>query len=89
MLKKFILFTALIFSCTSLHAVAPITTNGNQVLIGGEPGSLAGNSFFWSNFQSLDPSINIQDRLARGNLYYNEDVVSWLKEDWNLSLIHI
>ena len=87
MLKQFILFTALIFSCTSLHAVAPITTNGNQVLIGGEPGSLAGNSFFWSNFQSLDPNISIQERLARGNLYYNENVVSWLKEDWNSTIV--
>ena len=46
----------------SAAEVAPITTQGNQVLIGGQEGSLAGNSFFWSNFG--------------GDAYYNAKVVS-------------
>jgi len=58
---------------SAAFAVPPITTQGNQVLIGGQPGSLAGNSFFWSNFG--------------GDAYYNQNVVSWLKEDWNATIV--
>ena len=54
-------------------AVAPITTQDNQVLIGGQQGSLAGNSFFWSNFG--------------GDAYYNANVVAWLKQDWKTTII--
>jgi len=44
--KKYLLFLSLLFSFTSpTSAVEPITTQGNQVLIGGETGNLAGNSF--------------------------------------------
>ena len=57
----------------SALAVAPITTEGNQVLIGGQTGSLAGNSFYWTNFN--------------GSVYYNRNVVSWLKEDWNTTIV--
>jgi len=66
-----------IFACLapriSIAEVAPITTQGNQVLIGGQEGSLAGNSFFWSNFG--------------GDAYYNANVVSWLKQDWNATIV--
>ena len=34
---------------------------------------MAGNSFFWSNFG--------------GDAYYNRNVVSWLKEDWNANIV--
>jgi len=70
-----VIYLALVLSFYSLnsHAVAPITTQGNQVLIGGEQGSLAGNSFYWTNFN--------------GSVYYNRQVVSWLKEDWNTTII--
>jgi len=70
----------LTFSSPSF-AVAPITTNGNQVLIGGQEGSIAGNSFFWSNFSPVNSSD------GRANGYYNADVVGWLKEDWNSSIV--
>lgn len=71
-IKLFLFFSIFIGSPYS-HAVAPITTQGNQVLIGGETGSLAGNSFFWSNFG--------------GDAYYNAEVVGWLKEDWNSTIV--
>jgi hypothetical protein len=31
------------------QAVPAISTNGNKVLFGGQPGSVAGNSYFWSD----------------------------------------
>lgn len=55
--------------------VLPITTSGNKVLIGGQQGSISGNSFFWSNTG------------WGGEKYYNASVVSWLKADWNSRLV--
>jgi len=66
-------FILMVFAVKSAFAVSPITTQGNQVLIGGQQGSLAGNSFFWSNFG--------------GDAYYNQNVVSWLKDDWNTTIV--
>jgi len=60
------------FSIKPALSLPEITTEGNQVLIGGQQGSLAGNSFFWSNYG--------------GEAYYNQNVVSWLKEDWNATI---
>lgn len=40
-----------------------------------QPISLAGNSFFWSNNN------------WGGERFYNSEVVSWLKEDWNSSIV--
>ena len=77
-----LLFISLLLTFTnSTFAVAPITTSGNQVLIGGQEGSIAGNSFFWSNFSPVNSSD------GRANGYYNANVVSWLKEDWNSSIV--
>jgi len=75
MIRQLRIVFLLILVCFTkpLHAVAPITTQGNQVLIGGQQGSLAGNSFFWSNFG--------------GSAYYNANVVRWLKQDWNTTII--
>lgn len=67
------LFLLCLFSVKSALAVPAITTQGNQVLIGGERGSLAGNSFYWTNFG--------------GDAYYNRNVVSWLQEDWNTTIV--
>ncbi len=53
-------------------AVPPVTTVGNQVLFGGAQGSLAGNSLFWSQW---------------GSAYYNRNIVAWLKDDWNATII--
>ena len=68
-----ILLLCLLSAKSVLAAVPPITTQGNQVLIGGQQGSLAGNSFYWTNFG--------------GDAYYNRNVVSWLKEDWNSTIV--
>jgi len=75
MLRRLPIFVLLLIAFYSQpsHAVSPITTQDNQVLIGGQQGSLAGNSFFWSNFG--------------GDAYYNANVVAWLKEDWNTTII--
>jgi len=41
----------------------------------GDVVSFAGNSLFWSN------------DYYRGNAFYNKDVIKWLKDDWNSSII--
>jgi len=49
---------------------------GNQILDkNGAEISLAGNSFYWSN-----------DNWG-GERYYNSEVVSWLKQDWNTTIV--
>ena len=89
-----ILFTTCLFnqSCTEDNShettedIHPDTTlidihgllevNGNRIVNkNNEPVSLAGNSFFWSN-----------DGWG-GEKYYNSEVVSWLKEDWNTTIV--
>ena len=89
-----ILFTTCFFnqSCTADNGqettedIHPDTTlidihgllevNGNKIVNkNNEPVSLAGNSFFWSN-----------DGWG-GEKYYNSEVVSWLKEDWNTTIV--
>lgn len=60
---------------TAQADVAPLSVNGNQVLAGGQPASFAGNSLFWSN------------NGWGGEKYYNASVVSWLKSDWDSTLI--
>ena len=93
-IKYIILFTTCFFnqSCTKDNGqettadIHPDTTlidvhgllevNGNKIVNkNNEPVSLAGNSFFWSN-----------DGWG-GEKYYNSEVVSWLKEDWNTSIV--
>ncbi len=56
-------------------SIAKITTQGNQILFGGQPGSIAGMSLFWSN-----------DGWG-GEKYFNADVVRELKENWNAKLV--
>lgn len=54
-------------------AVQPITTQGNQVLFGGQAGSVSGMSLFWDvwGFEK----------------YYNGSTVGWLAQDWNAKLV--
>ena len=53
-----------------------LEVNGNRIVNkNNEPVSLAGNSFFWSN-----------DGWG-GEKYYKSEVVSWLKEDWNTTIV--
>lgn len=63
------------FAHASIAEVPALSVEGNRILIGGQPGSLAGNSLFWSN------------NGWGGEKYYNASVVSWLKNDWNSQLI--
>ena len=53
----------------------PITTQGNQVLFGGQHGSIAGMSMFWSSF------------VADGGKFYTSAVVQTLKNDWKAKLV--
>lgn len=75
-------FIAKIIGCVTIAgalsahaAVAPITTQGNQVLFGGKPGSVAGNSMFWSNND------------WGGSGFYNPSLVRWLHTDWKSNIV--
>ncbi|MBB3061773.1 cellulase family glycosylhydrolase [Microbulbifer rhizosphaerae] len=57
------------------QAVEPLTVNGNRILAGGQARSLAGPSFFWSNTE------------WGGERFYNAGAVSWVKSDWNATLV--
>jgi endoglucanase len=53
-----------------------LRVNGNKIVNkNGDPVSLAGNSFFWSN------------NGWGGDKFYNASVVSWLKLDWETTII--
>lgn len=54
--------------------VPSITTQGSKVLFGGQPGSIAGVSLFWSN-------------TGEGEKFYTTAVVEKLKNDWGAKLI--
>ena len=64
-----------LLSAAAQGAVAPLSTHGNKVLIGGQPGSVSGNSFFWSNTG------------WGGERFYNAQAVAWLKKDWNAGIV--
>jgi endoglucanase len=55
--------------------VAPLSVKGSQVLAGGKPANLAGNSLFWSNTG------------WGGERFYNAAVVHWLKTDWKAGIV--
>ncbi|MCA0892487.1 carbohydrate-binding protein [Microbulbifer agarilyticus] len=73
--RKTMLLAALALMSSSALAVEPLSVNGNQVLVGGQPGSVAGNSFFWSN------------NGWGGEKFYNSSIVSWLKSDWKSGVV--
>jgi len=65
-----------------MNAQSPVEINGalsvkgNQIVNSkGNPVSFAGNSFFWSEIE-----------LNRGD-FYNKQVVKWLKDDWNTTIV--
>ncbi|MES2822201.1 MAG: cellulase family glycosylhydrolase [Pseudomonadota bacterium] len=67
---------ALTLQMSNVHAaVAKLSVSGNKVLIGGQQGSLAGNSLFWSNTG------------WGGEKFYNTQAVAWLKNDWKSTVI--
>ncbi len=55
--------------------VPPLSVQGNKVLVGGQQTSLGGMSYFWGN-----------DGWG-GEKFYNPETVSYLKNDWNASLV--
>ncbi|WP_096086020.1 cellulase family glycosylhydrolase [Agaribacterium haliotis] len=55
--------------------LAPITVSGKDVLVGGEPRSLAGYSLFWSNTG------------WGGDKFYNADVVREMKENLGATIV--
>ncbi|WP_157447007.1 cellulase family glycosylhydrolase [Cytophaga aurantiaca] len=55
-----------------------LSVSGNKIVNkNGVPVSFAGNSFFWSNTG------------WGGEKYYNANVVSWLKSDWNSAIVRV
>ncbi|NHZ95537.1 cellulase family glycosylhydrolase [Massilia sp. CCM 8734] len=59
----------------ALADVAALSVAGNQVLVGGKPGSISGSSMYWSN------------NGWPGARFYNAGAVGWLKEDWKAKLV--
>ena len=91
-LFTFIILGSIIFSCkdenndqetngivsdstvVDIHGLLQV--EGNRIVNkNGDAVSLAGNSFFWSN-----------DNWG-GERYYTPEVVSWLQEDWNTTIV--
>ena len=63
-------------SVVSIHG--NLSVKGTKIVdVKGEVVSFAGNSLFWSN------------DYYKGNKFYNKEVVKWLKDDWNSSIIRI
>ena len=75
-LQRLLLIAAGLLAAGAASADVPaISTQGNQVLFGGQPGSIAGPSLFWSN-----------DNWG-GERYYTAGAVRSAKLDWNAGLI--
>ena len=81
-LLRYALLLAAILAWGSAAAQTPVGKFGNLRVQGnrlvnqsGQPVSLAGNSLFWSN------------NGWGGEKYYNANVVGWLKNSWNASIV--
>jgi endoglucanase len=79
-LKKICLFTAILVSACTAFALSPVGTHGKLTINGAKvvgtddkPVQLAGMSLFWS--------------LWEGEKFYNRQVVSWLVQNWNVTVI--
>lgn len=78
--KRFVaagLSAAAILFCASsaFAAVPPLSVSGNKVVKNGQPANLSGVSLFWST------------NGWGGDRFWNANVVTGLKRDWNLQLI--
>ena len=92
-MRTFLLLFVLLISCNStknsnansttvIDSENVVSLNGALSVKGtnilnskGEIVSFAGNSLFWSN------------DYYRGNAFYNKDVIKWLRDDWNTTII--
>ncbi|RBP48569.1 cellulase family glycosylhydrolase [Arenicella xantha] len=74
-LRPFAISLSILISFTASAAVAPLTVNGSQILVGGQAQGLAGNSYFWSNTG------------WGAERFYNADAVAWLKNDWKSNIV--
>jgi endoglucanase len=59
----------------ALADVPALSVSGNQLQVGGTPGSLSGVSYYWSN------------NGWPGAKYYNASTVGWLKSDWKARVV--
>ncbi|WP_168559915.1 cellulase family glycosylhydrolase [Rhizobacter sp. SG703] len=59
----------------ALADVPALSVRGNQLLVGGTPGSLSGVSYYWSN------------NGWPGARFYNASTVGWLKSDWKATVV--
>ncbi|UII24085.1 cellulase family glycosylhydrolase [Fulvivirga ligni] len=73
--SKVLLAIVLTFTLTLLQAQPPLTVSGNRILSGGQEKSFAGNSYFWSNTG------------WGAERFYNSGTVSWLKNDWEATIV--
>jgi len=64
-------------SCSKAYAIDPISVEGNEIFFGSSNAPIAGNSFSWSN-----EGNGAED-------FYNADVVSWLRDDWNSRIVRV
>ncbi len=71
-----LLSMSMVTAQTPVDQYGALSVTGNQIVDqNGAPFSVAGNSFFWSNTGwGAEP-------------YYNAQVVSWLKTDWNTAIM--
>ncbi len=66
---------ALLSMMTSAIAVQPLSVSGNKILASGQQASFSGASLFWSNVG------------WGGERFYNADTISWLKRDWESTIV--
>lgn len=72
--RQALALAALCLGSSATNAVEPLTTQGNQILVGGEARPLAGNSLFWHN-------------VPAAGQYYDDFWVTRMKNDFNSKIV--
>ncbi len=74
-LALLVLPSALMAAPTPVEIHGPLRVEGNRIVgHDGKPAVLKGMSFFWSQWQGQ---------------FYNSNVVHWLRDDWNCSIVRV